>query len=122
MSHMMSIKRTISKTDLLKAIQGDTEFSVLAEGDAFLVLRWSDGQENAVFNLVKGEVTVGTPTVQIMAKMKDLAGKCHAEIVGKDEELDTQEEGSGGLISNRSTWIGWPILVVVLLTLLIIKW
>ncbi len=62
MAGTMSIKRTIAKADLLRAIEGDGEFSVLAEGNAFAVIRWSDGQENAVFNLVQGEITVGSPT------------------------------------------------------------
>lgn len=119
---MMSIKRIIPKADLLRAIEGDSEYSVLAEGNAFVVLRWSNGKDNAVFNLVQGEITVATPSQSAMNKMNQLADKFDANIIARDENLPVQSNGDNDTDGARSTWFGWPVMVVTLLILLIWRW
>lgn len=119
---MMSIKRTIQKADLLRAIEGDSEYSVLAEGNAFVVLRWTNGQDNAVFNLVQGEITVGTPSDAALRKMNHLADQFGADIIGKDENLPVQSSGDDDALDSSGTWYGWPIMVVTLLILLVWRW
>ncbi len=122
MADTMSIKRTIAKADLLQAIQGDGEFSVLAEGNAFAVIRWTNGQENAVFNLVQGEITVGTPTPGALAKMNQLAAQFGAEVIGAEENLpvgsrqNSDDEGGGFM------QMAWPVVVLTLIMLLIWRW
>lgn len=118
----MSIKRTIAKGDLMQAITGDSEFSVLAEGDAFAVIRWTNGQENAVFNLVQGEITVGSPTPGALAKMNALATQFGAEVVGGQEGVagggrPNDAEEDGGFMR-----LAWPVVVVTLVLLLIWRW
>lgn len=122
MADTMSIKRTIAKADLLQAIDGDGEFSVLAEGNAFAVIRWTNGQENAVFNLVQGEITVGSPTPGARAKMNQLAAQFGAEIIGAEENLpvgnrqNSDDEGGGFM------QMAWPVVVLTLIMLLIWRW
>ena len=118
MSYMMSIKRTISKADFMQVIEGDSEFSVMADGRAFTVLRWSNGKEHAVFNYAQGEISVGSPSDAVLAKMHALSKALQADLVGEEDDLPAA--GAGGSVS--VTWIGWPIMVVTLLILLIWRW
>ncbi len=119
MSHMMSIKRTITKDEFMGAIEGDSEFSVMADGRAFTVLRWSNGVEHAVFNYTQGEITVGSPSEAVLAKMRYLADSFQAELVSEEEGMMPAGDDEGDV---RSTWIGWPIMVVTLIILLVWRW
>lgn len=121
MGQAKSVKRTITKAELLGAISGDSEFSILAEGEAFVVIRWSNGEENAVFNLAQGEVTVGAPTPGAERKMSYLASRLEAEVVGEDENASVGG-GGGGTGGLGVTRFAWPALVVVLTALLIWRW
>ncbi|MEM8484429.1 MAG: hypothetical protein AAF564_02715 [Bacteroidota bacterium] len=122
MADTMSIKRTIAKADLMQAIDGDGEFSVLAEGNAFAVIRWTNGQENAVFNLVQGEITVGTPTPGAMAKMNQLAAHFGADIIGAEENLPVGSRSDGEDGADGFMRLAWPLVVVTLVMLLIWRW
>ena len=121
MGQSKSVKRTITKAELMRVIADDREFSVLAEGEAFVVIRWSNGEENAVFNLVQGEVTVGAPTSGAERKMNYLASRLEAEVIGDDENLPVGASGGGGAKLNVLRF-AWPMLVVVLTALLIWRW
>jgi len=54
MSYIVSIKRAISKTDFLKAIEHNEQFSIVSEGDDHMELMWVSGEEHAEFNLSQG--------------------------------------------------------------------
>lgn len=122
MSYIFSIKRPISKADLLRAIDGDEEFSVVSEGDAFIDLVWSDGEEKATFNLVQGEISVTTPSDNALEKMNHLAEKLGAVVIGEEDDLPIPKDIERGVFTNRVTWIGWPIIVILLSILLIWRW
>ena len=68
MSYIVSIKRLISKADLLFAIDGDEEFTILSEGDGFVDLVWSVGEEKTSFHLVQSEITVTTSSDKALKK------------------------------------------------------
>ena len=122
MSYIVSIKRPISKADLLMAIDGDEQFAIVSEGDNFIDLVWSVGEERATFNLVQGEITATTPSDKALEKMNHLAEKLSAVVIGEEDDLPVPTDMQRGVFSNRVTWIGWPIIVVVLLILLIWRW
>ena len=102
----------------MQVIEGDDEFSVMADGHSFAVLRWTNGNEHAVFNYTHGEITVGTPSPAVHEKMSALASTFQAELIGEEDDIPNPgEKGSVDV-----TWIGWPIMVVTLLILLIWRW
>ncbi len=121
MSHSASIKRTISKSEFIDAIAGDTQFSILAEGEAFMVARWNNGQENAVFNLVQGEISVGSPSATALEKMKVLARQFSAEVIGDEDDLPVRSDNKRNENNGMAGFV-WPALVVALLVLLIWRW
>lgn len=122
MAATMSIKRTIAKADLMQAIAGDNEFSVLAEGNAFAVIRWTNGQENAVFNLVQGEITVGSPTPGAITKMHTLATQFGAEVVGGEEHKPGGSRSDEAAEDGGFMRLAWPVVVATLVMLLIWRW
>ena len=122
MSYLFSIKRPITKADLLRAIDGDGEFSILSEDDASIDLVWFDVDETATFNLVQGEITVTTPSDNALEKMNHLAEALGAVVIGEEDDLLMPANIERGVFTNRVTWIGWPIMVIVLSVLLIWRW
>jgi len=104
------------------AIDGDEQFAILSEGDNFIDLVWSAGEDKATFNLVQGEITVTSPSEKALEKMDFLAEKLKAVVIGEEDDLTIQAEIKQGIFSNRVTWIGWPIMVIALLILLIWRW
>ncbi len=118
MSQMKSVKRTITRDEFMGAIEGDSEFSIMADGRAFTVVRWSNGIDHAVFNYTQGEIAVGSPSAGALAKMQYLADTFQAEIVGNEGVAPAGDDED----STTSTWIGWPIMVVTLLILLVWRW
>jgi len=122
MSYIVSIKRPISKSDLLAAIEGDDQFSVVTDGDNDVTLAWLKGDERATFSLSQGEITVTTPSEHAWQKMDDLAGKLDAAVIGEEDDPPVHSNVEAGIFANRQTWIGWPVLVIILAALLIWKW
>ncbi len=122
MSYIVSIKRPISKSDLLSAIEGNAQFSIVSQGDNYIDLLWKAGEESATFNLSQGEITVTTPSDKAWQKMNELSQKLGAVVIGEEDDLPIRSEIRTGVFANRQSWIGWPILVVVLSVLLIWKW
>ena len=104
------------------AIEGDEQFSIMSEGDNYIDLMWISGEESATFNLSQGEITVTTPSDEAWEKMNQLSKELGAVVIGEEDDLPIRCEVRRGVFANRQTWIGWPILVVVLSVLLIWKW
>jgi hypothetical protein len=75
MSYIVSIKRAISKSDFLKAIEDDEQFSIVSEGDDHMDLARVSGEERAEFNLSQGEITVTTPSDAAWQEMNRLSKK-----------------------------------------------
>ncbi len=128
MSYIVSIKRLISKSDLLMAIDGDDEFAILSKDDNDAELVWTVGEERTTFYLAQGEIIATTPSDKAWEKMHPLAERLNAVVIGEENDLPTFNEVpiwpevKQGIFANRATWMGWPILVVVLLALLIWRW
>jgi hypothetical protein len=122
MSYVVSIRRTISKSDLLTAIEGDEQFSIISEGDNYIDLMWVDGEESVTFSLSQGEITVTTPSDKAWEKMNRLSQALGAAVIGEEDDLPIRPQVKRGVFTNRQTWIGWPVLVIVLSVLLIWKW
>jgi len=57
-----------------------------------------------------------------LEKMKLLAEKLGATVIGEEDDLPIPEDIERGVFTNRVTWIGWPIMVIVLFVLLIWRW
>lgn len=122
MSYVVSIKRPISKHDLFAATEGDQEFSIVSEDDGAVVLTWARGEEQAMFNLYQGEIVVTTPSDGAWEKMNQLAQTLGAAVIGEEDDIPVQPEVRRGIFANRVTWIGWPVLVVLLSALLLWRW
>ena len=128
MSYIVSIKRLIAKSDILIAIDGDDEFSILSTDDNNVELIWTAGEERTTFYLAQGEIIAHTPSDPAWQKLHQLADQLGAVVIEEENDLPTRydvpirPELQQGLFTNRETWIGWPVLVVVLLALLIWRW
>jgi len=122
MSYVVTIKRQISKTQLLAAVEGDAEFTVRSgQADEF-ALEWKSGDESAIFDFFQGEIIVTTPSDAAFVKMQQLSEKLDAKVVGEEDADAAKTEIPSGIFTNRTTWIGWPLIVVALTILLIMKW
>jgi len=60
--------------------------------------------------------------MQRSKKINQLSKKLNAVVIGEENNFPMRSQTETGMFANRETWIGWPILVVVLSALLIWKW
>ncbi len=122
MSYIVEILRPIRKEELLAIVGSDSELAVLEEGDGWVDVRWARGDDRAVFTLAQGRISVTTPGDGAWEKAQAFARHLNAAVIGEEDEIPLRKEIKRGVFAGRSTWIGWPILVLVLLAMLIWKW
>ncbi len=122
MSYVVEVIRPIQKDEVLTLIHDDAEMSVIAEGENWIDFAWSCGAEQAIFNFAQGRISVTTPSEEAWSKAQVLAQRLEATVIGEENDLPNRPEIKRGILASRSTWIGWPILVVLLGVLLVWKW
>ena len=124
MSYIVSIKRPIQKHELLAAIEGSSEYTVVSETEDGIEMKYSNNNEQSEFLfLSQGEIQATSPSEDTYAALEKLAALLDAEVIGEEEKyFIPPSEIKRGIFANRDTWIGWPILVIVLTIMLIFKW
>jgi hypothetical protein len=123
MSYVVSIIRPIQKREFINLLDANPKFRIESQNDDCAVVRWSDGNESAMFVLSQGSIVVTSPSDTAFKQMQELAKKLNAEIIGEEEKfIIPQRPLRRGVFAGRATWIGWPILVIVLTILLIWRW
>lgn len=123
MSYIVSIRRTIQKQEFLSLIQHEPSFRVESQNDDCMVVEWTHGREQAFFVLSQGTIDVTTPSEAAFKKMEEIAARLEAEVIGEEEKFIVPKTPvKPGLFAGRVTWIGWPILVIILIILLIWRW
>jgi len=123
MSYQVAVKRVIGMPEVLALVSADPTLRVTREDSETLDLEWSDGSAEGFFQFVQGELQATTPSTSAARKLAFIAEALNAAVVGEDD-LAPSHSGQvrSGVIAGRSTWIGWPILVVVLGLLLAWRW
>ncbi len=122
MSYVVEVIRPIQKKEVLTLIHDDAELTIIAEGENWIDFTWSRGGGQVMFNFAQGRISVTTPGEEAWAKAQALAERLEAAVIGEEDDLPNRREIKQGLLAGRSTWIGWPILVVLLGGLLAWKW
>jgi hypothetical protein len=122
MSYIVEVLRPIQKEEVAAVVREDSEMSVIAEGKNWIDFAWSRGEEHAVFNFAQGRISVTTPDEGAWEKAHVMAQRLGAAVIGEEDDLPNRPQTRSGVFAGRSTWIGWPILVVVLAALLAWKW
>ena len=124
MSYVVEIIRPIRKDEILAIANEDGELTIIDEGENWIRLSWARGKETAEFSFQKSRITVTTPRDLIWEKAEALAECLQAEVIGEEDDL-APPQGlllKPGVFAGRSTWIGWPVLVIVLIMLLVWRW
>ena len=122
MSYIVEILRPIQKEEVAALVREDSEMSVIAEGTNWIDFAWSRGEAHAVFNFAQGRISVTTPGDEAWEKARVMAQRLGATVIGEEDDLAGRPQAGAGVLAGRSTWIGWPVLVVVLGALLAWKW
>lgn len=122
MSYLVELLRPIRKDELLAIVDDDAELSVVAEGDDWLAIAWSRGDEQALFNFARGRLSLSTPSQAAAEKSCSLAERLGAIVLGEEDGAPSRPAMPPGIFAGRSSWIGWPVLVIILTALLAWKW
>ena len=122
MSYFVEIIRPIRTEELLSVVEKDDSLSVLDQGENWIIFAWDSSGEHAKFDCSQGRISITSPTDSAWAKAEELAGILNASVIGEEDQLSKYRESYRGILNGRSTWIGWPILVVVLATALFWRW
>jgi hypothetical protein len=122
MSYIVEIIRPIKKEEVIRLAGADDSLVVDSEGEDWLELNWTGEKETANFSYSQSRLVVTTPTDEAYKKAKEIASLLNAEIIGEEEKIRDVTISDSGIIEGRSTWLGWPILVIILIILLLWKW
>ncbi len=124
MSYIVSIKRPIQKLELLSAIEGNSQYKVVTEtGDGIEIQYLNNSEKPEYLFLSQGEIQATSPSESTYTSMEKLAALLNAEVIGEEDKyFIPSKEIKQGIFASRHTWIGWPILVIVLTIMLIVKW
>jgi hypothetical protein len=122
MSYVVSIRRTIQKQEFLALIQNEPGFRINSQNEDCAVVEWTESNtNNTLFVLSQGCIDVTTPSVVAFTKLEEIAKKLNAEVIGEEDKFIVPQRSVRQLVGG-STWIGWPVLVIVLAGLLIWRW
>jgi hypothetical protein len=121
MSYVTEIIRPLTKSELQAVVAEDAELAVLTEGETSMEVGWSGGERRPLLFLAQGRLTLTSPDDAAWAKAQEIARKLGAIVIGEEDDLPVRAPAQGSA-SVRSGWVGWPVLVVVLVALLIWKW
>jgi hypothetical protein len=123
MSYLLSVKRVISVAEVTALVEGDPSLRITRRDEDTLDLFWSADSEQGFFQLVQGDLQSTTPSAAAAHKLAAIAESLGASVVGEEDLIPLQgTQPRQGLFAGRSTWIGWPLLVLVLAVLLIWRW
>jgi hypothetical protein len=123
MSYICSVRRTIRKREFQALIEGDPSFRIESQNEHGLVAEWFHDGEVTIFVLSQGTIDVTSPSEAAYDKMQELARRLDAALIGEEEQfIVPRAPAKRGIFAGRTTWIGWPIIVVTLTILLIFKW
>lgn len=123
MSYIVSVKRTIPVSEALAAIAADRSLQVLRQDGSTFSAAWSEGEDEALFDFAQGELQATSPSEAALLKLQSLADVLDATVVGEEDLVPTRSHSlRPGILSGRSTWIGWPAMVLILGALLVWRW
>jgi hypothetical protein len=123
MSYVVEVRRPIKIQELLVELGKDAAFQVLRQDADTLEFEWVSGESSTQADFRKGIVSTTSPSDEAFQMLSQLADRLGAEIVGEEDLVPlAYAEVRRGIFSNRSTWIGWPVLVLVLAGLLVWRW
>ena len=122
MSYVVEIIRRISKEEILALVRADEELSVLASGDHWIEISWKRNSCTDSIYYAQARLTCTSPGSEGWEKLQELAKKLSAEVIGEVDKIAQSPVGKQGIIHGRSTWIGWPLLVLGLAVALWWKW
>lgn len=123
MSYVVEVRRTIKMHELLAELGKDRAFRITRQDGDTLDIEWTDGDAVLELDFRKGLLSTTSPTDAAMRALSQLADRLGAEVVGEEDLIPlTNTEVPRSVFAGRTTWIGWPILVVVLACLLIWRW
>ena len=122
MSYFVEIIRPIRVEELLSIVENDITLSILDQGENWIVFSWADSEEQAEFDYSQGRISITSPNDSAWAKAEELASILNATVIGEEEQLSKYRETDSAILKGRSTWIGWPILVVILAVALFWRW
>ena len=122
MSHVVSVKRVLAKPEVLALVAADSSLGIVREDADTLDIVWSDGAEDSFFQLVGGELQAVTPSTAAANKLAEIAKSLGASVVGEEDLVPVPDTLRPGIFAGRSTWVGWPLMVLILAGLLVWRW
>jgi hypothetical protein len=123
MSYVVAVKRVISIAEIAALAKADSSLCITRQDEVTVDLLWAAGTEEGFFQLVHGELQCTTPSTAAAQKLAAIASALGATVVGEEDLIPlhgTQPRPS--VFAGRSTWIGWPVLVLVLSALVVWRW
>lgn len=118
MSYLVEVKRTIALHEVMQIIKRSNELEVHDQNP--LVPTYGVGKEQEYIYFTGAEMQATSPSDGLVPVLERLAKDLNAELVGEEDNIPGGENGNDKLIKTR--WLGWPILVIILLVTLIIRW
>jgi hypothetical protein len=122
MSYIVEIIKPIKKEDVIGVLEMDDSLAVNDEGADWLEVKWTGENETAIFSYSQSRIEITTPTEKAYEKTQEIASLLNADVIGEEERSDKTRTVDPGIIEGRSTWLGWPILVTILIILLLWRW
>ena len=123
MSYVVAVKRIISMAEVLALVEADPSLRITRQDTDTLDVVWSLGSDEGFFQLVQGELQATTPSTPAALKLASLAEALSASVVGEEDLIPQSFPPiQRGVFAGRSTWVGWPLLVIILGVLLVWRW
>ena len=122
MSYVVEIIRPIGQEEILALVQADEELSVLASGEDWVEISWKRKSFTDSIYYAQARLTCTSPGSEAWEKLHELAIKLSAEVIGEEDKIAPSPTGKQNIIHGRSTWVGWPLLVLGLAVALWWKW
>jgi len=122
MSYIVEIIKPIKKEDVIGVVDADDSLVIDSKGDDWLEIKWTGKNETAIFSYSQSRIAITTPTKEAYEKAQEIASLLNADVFGEEERPHDVSAVNSGIIAGRSTWLGWPILVTVLIILLLWRW
>ena len=122
MSYVVEIIRPISKEEILAIVDEDEELSVIASGDEWIELIWIRNGCTDSIHFAQSRLICASPETETWEKLQEVATRLNAEVIGEEDKIAPSPVGDQGIFRGRSTWIGWPLLVLGLVVALWWRW
>ena len=98
--------------EVLALVQADKELSVQASGDDWIDISWTRQSYAESFYYAQARLTCTSPRSEAWEKLQELATKLSAEVIGEEDKIAPPPDGNQSIVHGRSTWIGWPLIVL----------